>query len=161
PHPDVTVGTTAPGGAAVTYTDPTATDAVGVTSLTCAPGSGSTFPVGTTPVTCTATDAAGNTSTSTFSVIVVLDHPPVIMVPSDLRWAAPGPDGAAVSYTVSFTDPDGTIASSGCTPASGATFPLGATTVNCTATDNDGATTTASFKVTVVDTTAPVIAPHP
>jgi hypothetical protein len=36
-----------------------------------------------------------------------------------------------------------------CTPPSGSTFPIGTTTVICTATDDNGATTTASFAVTV------------
>jgi hypothetical protein len=36
----------------------------------CSPASGSFFPMGTTRVTCTGTDAAGNTASSTFSVIV-------------------------------------------------------------------------------------------
>ena len=37
-------------------------------SVSCSPASGSGFPVGTTAVTCTATDASGNSSTSTFKV---------------------------------------------------------------------------------------------
>jgi HYR domain len=49
---------------------PTATDAVGVTSLVCSPSSGSTLPLGTTTVTCTAKDAANNTSTKVFTVTV-------------------------------------------------------------------------------------------
>ena len=44
-----------------------------------------------------------------------------------------------------------------CTPASGATFPLGATTVSCTATDTRGNSGAASFTVTVTDTTGPVV----
>jgi uncharacterized delta-60 repeat protein len=43
----------------------------------CTPPSGSTFPIGTTTVTCTATDAAGNTSSGSFTVDVsalVVDH---------------------------------------------------------------------------------------
>ena len=39
-------------------------------SATCAPGSGSTFPVGTTAVACTATDAQQNTASCGFSVAV-------------------------------------------------------------------------------------------
>ena len=39
--------------------------------LTCEPASGSTFPVGETTVTCTATDSSGNTATARFSVTVV------------------------------------------------------------------------------------------
>jgi HYR domain-containing protein len=59
----------APAGRAVHFTvgvqdrDPRAT-------LVCAPPSGSFFPLGTTLVQCTATDASGNTSTHTFPVTV-------------------------------------------------------------------------------------------
>jgi Ca2+-binding RTX toxin-like protein len=45
-----------------------------------------------------------------------------------------------------------------CSPASGSTFPIGETTVNCSATDNAGNTANGSFKVTVnpqADTTPP------
>ena len=42
----------------------------GAATVACLPASGSTFPVGNTTVTCTATDAVGHTATSTFSVIV-------------------------------------------------------------------------------------------
>ena len=54
----------------MTYTTPPATDAVGVTSVVCAPPSGSTFALGSTTVTCTARDAAGNASAKTFTVTV-------------------------------------------------------------------------------------------
>ena len=61
---------TSPGGARVTY-EATATDAVDPDpSLHCAPPSGSTFPIGTTTVTCTATDDAGNVSEASFDVVV-------------------------------------------------------------------------------------------
>jgi len=58
-------------GAIVTYTDPTATDNCDPSpTVVCVPASGSFFSVGTTTVTCTATDACGNASTSTFDVTV-------------------------------------------------------------------------------------------
>jgi hypothetical protein len=58
-------------GAVVNYTAPAVTDACDASpTLVCTPASGSTFPVGTTTVTCTATDACGNQSTSTFDVTV-------------------------------------------------------------------------------------------
>ncbi len=57
-------------GVVVNYPAPVATDnAPGVTSA-CNPPSGSVFPVGTTVVSCTATDGAGNTATATFNVTV-------------------------------------------------------------------------------------------
>ena len=52
----------------VTYPDPVASDNCGVQSVVCDPPSGSTFPVGTITVTCTATDTSGNTATCSFTV---------------------------------------------------------------------------------------------
>lgn len=54
----------------VTYTAPTATDNCPGVAAACNPASGSTFPLGTTNVTCTATDTAGLTASCTFSVTV-------------------------------------------------------------------------------------------
>ena len=57
--------------AVVTWTDPTATDNCDPSpTVECSPASGSSFPVGTTTVTCTATDECGNESTTTFDVTV-------------------------------------------------------------------------------------------
>jgi hypothetical protein len=42
-----------------------------------------------------------------------------------------------------------------CTPASGSTFPIGVTTVTCTAADAAGNTATKSFTVTIADDPAP------
>jgi subtilisin-like proprotein convertase family protein len=55
-------------GTIVCFPPPTASDnCPGVTTM-CVPPSGSTFPIGTTTVTCTATDASGNTTICTFTV---------------------------------------------------------------------------------------------
>ena len=53
--------------ATATYTAPTATDNCGAAPVVCAPASGSTFAVGTTTVTCTATDGSSNTASCTFT----------------------------------------------------------------------------------------------
>ena len=67
---DVTVDATSPAGATVAYTA-TATDILDANpTLVCAPIAGSVFPIGTTAVTCTATDAAGNTAHAQFAVHV-------------------------------------------------------------------------------------------
>jgi subtilisin-like proprotein convertase family protein len=52
----------------VTYPAPTASDNCPGVTAACVPPSGSTFPIGVTTVTCTATDAAGNTATCSFTV---------------------------------------------------------------------------------------------
>ncbi|MFI6648118.1 VWA domain-containing protein [Streptomyces sp. NPDC050529] len=63
-------------GARITYTA-TATDAQdGELPVTCTPASGSLFPVGTTTVTCSATDTAGNTGTDTARFEVLKPPPP-------------------------------------------------------------------------------------
>ena len=55
----------------VTWTAPTATDFSPVApAVTCSPASGSEFVLGTTSVTCSATDDAGLTSSVTFTVTV-------------------------------------------------------------------------------------------
>jgi predicted extracellular nuclease len=55
---------------AVTFPDPTASDNCPGVTVACVPPSGSTFPAGTTTVTCTATDASGNTASCSFTVSV-------------------------------------------------------------------------------------------
>ena len=71
PHEDVHA-TTEGTEATVEYALPTATDDVDTSvAVSCAPASGSAFSLGTTTVTCTAKDAANNTATSTFNVVVV------------------------------------------------------------------------------------------
>jgi hypothetical protein len=70
----ITKAATSLSGAAVSYTA-TATDIVdGSVTPVCAPASGSVFAVGTTGVTCTATDRAGNSATGTFSVTVKVEY---------------------------------------------------------------------------------------
>ena len=57
--------------AVVTFTAPTATDNCDPSpTVVCVPPSGSVFPAGPTLVTCTATDACGNSSECTFTVTV-------------------------------------------------------------------------------------------
>ena len=68
---DIAVTTSDPDGRAVTFGTPTATDTVDPSPhVSCDPESGSLFAVGTTSVTCTASDRSGNPSTGTFRVTV-------------------------------------------------------------------------------------------
>src|SRR5207249_1177277 len=129
----------------------------GVT-VSSSPASGSSFAIGTTTVTSTATDASGNTATCAFTVTVVDNQPPQITCPSDMTVNATlGDCSTNVNFTVSATDncPGVTMSSS---PASGSGFAVGTTTVTSTATDSHGNTSTCTFTVTVNDTEAPVIA---
>lgn len=75
--------------------------------------------------------------------------PPSISAPSSLTVDATSPQGAVVDYTVTAADDADRNPSVSCSPPSGSTFPIGTTTVNCTATDASGNTASASFPVTV------------
>jgi uncharacterized repeat protein (TIGR03803 family) len=72
PPASITVSTADPAGSVVTYTPANATDFVGVVQTSYSHPSGSLFPLGTTTVIVTATDAAGNSGTGTFNVRVLL-----------------------------------------------------------------------------------------
>jgi len=156
-----TVEATGPDGAVATYSAPEVSDNYDTGLVaTCTPESGSTFALGETTVNCSVTDSSENTSSASFTVTVVDTTPPTVDVPADVTTEATGPDGAAVTYSVSATDlVDGALGAT-CDYDSGDTFPLGTTTVTCSSTDNAGNTGAATFDVTVVDTTPPTIAPH-
>ncbi len=65
---------------------------------------------------------------------------------------------AVVSFTPVASTSCGTIISLVSTPPSGSVFPLGTTTVTCTATDSQGQTASCTFTVTVLgDTTPPTL----
>jgi hypothetical protein len=126
-------------------------------SITCSPASGSSFAVGDTPVTCTALDAAGNQGTGGLTVTVRDTTPPNLNVPAGVTVEAVDSQGAPASFTATASDLVSQNLSVTCTPASQSTFPLGATSVLCEATDAALNKGTATFKVTVSDTTAPVV----
>lgn len=83
--------------------------------------------------------------------------PPVLHLPANITAEATSPGGAIVSYDATATDARDTNVVVTCAPASGSLFALGATTVNCSATNSRHKTAEGSFSVTVVDTTAPVV----
>ncbi|MCM2276135.1 MAG: HYR domain-containing protein, partial [Candidatus Didemnitutus sp.] len=152
---DLTVGTDAGQCSATVALDYRATDnCPGVTVSSS--WTGGAFPKGTTVVTVTATDAAGNTAAQSFSVTVIDNEAPVLTIPSNITVAtAPGLCAASVPFTFSATDncPDVTVSADW----TGGMFPKGTTTVTVTATDASGNITTGSFTVTVVDRESPTI----
>ena len=154
-----TVEATGPSGASVSFSGLSASDTVsGGLTPSCNHGSGSTFPLGTTTVNCTATDGSGNSASGSFTVTVQDTTPPVISVPGGQTVEATGPSGASVSYSgLSATDTVSGNLTPSCNRPSGSTFPLGTTTVSCTATDGSGNSAGGSFSVTVRDTTPPVV----
>jgi len=80
-------------------------------------------------------------------------EPPNVSVPENITTEATSAQGAIVEFDVSATDNIEVMTGPTCTPDSGSTFPLGSTTVNCIATDGSFNTGSASFTVTVEDTT--------
>ncbi|MGI9102795.1 MAG: HYR domain-containing protein [Terriglobales bacterium] len=145
---------------AVSWPLPAATDNVdGNVVVMCTPASGTQFPLGSTTVHCSATDAAGNQASGTFSITIRDTTPPTISgVPANMTLEATGPSGAAATWPMPTAVDlvDGAVPVT-CLPASGSMFPLGSTTVACSAVDSHGHKTTKSFSVKVQDTTAPVI----
>lgn len=83
---DLTNTVSGPGGTVVTYTVQVTDNLDPSPSLSCTPASGSALPAGTTTVTCTASDASGNTSTAIPIVVRYtftgffspVDNPPVV-----------------------------------------------------------------------------------
>ncbi|PYR47484.1 MAG: hypothetical protein DMF89_18760, partial [Acidobacteria bacterium] len=147
---NVTAEATGANGAVVSYTSPASHDAVSGDGIaTCAPASGSTFSLGTTPVACSAVDGAGNIGHSSFAVIVHDTTPPALTLPGNMTVDATSPSGAVVNYSKSATDIVSGPTAVACVPASGSTFPIGTSTVNCTATDGAANTATGSFQVLV------------
>jgi hypothetical protein len=143
-------------GAVVSYPAAAATDAVGVTSLDSNPPSGSTFPLGTTTVTTTARDAAGNIGAADFTVSVVDTTAPALTVPANQVLEATSAGGAVATFAATATDAVGVVSLTH-SPASGSPFPIGSTTVAVSAADAAGNTTSGSFSITVRDTTAPTV----
>jgi hypothetical protein len=145
----------APGGATVTYSA-SANDSVdGSVPVTCSPASGSLFGFGATTVNCSASDAHGNTANGGFTVLVQDTHAPFLSLPGSQTREATNSGGAVVTYSATANDSVDGSRTVICNPASGSVFPLGPTTVNCSASDTHGNIANGSFMVLVQDTTPP------
>ena len=149
-------------GAHVTYELPEFTDNCAGTEIALIAGleSGEFFPVGMTTVTYEATDAAGNTAQCSFTVTVSDDEAPAIVCVENISVANDlGVCGAVVSYDFPIATDNCEVASVELTAGlpSGSVFPVGVTTVEYTATDLAGNTTSCSFTVEVLDEEAPII----
>src|SRR6266699_3988769 len=119
--------------------------------VTCTPVSGSAFIVGTTTVSCLASNKDGTASCSFLVTVLDIDLPS-ISCPTNLNVEC----GTPVSFLPVVTDNcPGAIAD--CLPPSGSTFSLGVSTVTCTAIDASGNTNQCRFTVTAQDTTPPTI----
>ncbi|HZS08970.1 MAG TPA: lamin tail domain-containing protein [Blastocatellia bacterium] len=166
---DVTPPAVTPPPAVTAYTGPGATgcgvvisdaalgtatasdNCAGVTVTRSGVPAGNLFPVGTTTLTWTATDAGGNQKSVTQGVTVIDNTPPTISCPASITAAAaPGVCSAVVNYTVTAADncPGVSVVSN---PPSGSAFPVGTTTVNVVAKDAAGNPAGCTFNVTVTN----------
>lgn len=152
---DITLEATGPTGAVAAF-EVTATDICDpAPEVICGPPSGTVFGLGTTEVTCTATDNSGNSAGCSFTVTVVDTTPPTIDCPGDITLEATSPAGAVATFTAIATDVCDTDPQITFSMPPGSTFGLGETKVVCTATDNSGNGASCSFIVTVGDTLPP------
>jgi hypothetical protein len=149
---DLSLEATDSSGAPWSWNPPDAFDEIdGDVPVTCTPPSGSTFPLGSTIVSCEAHDSAGNSAISEFVVFVDDTTPPTFTsIPSDQAATATNAQGVAVNYGPATAHDlvSGSVPVT-CAPASGSPFPIGETAVSCTAGDAFGNTETAGFRVIV------------
>jgi hypothetical protein len=152
-HEDIVAEATSPEGAVVNYALPIVTDDRDESiTVTCTPVSGSTFTLGDTTVSCSATDVSGNHAIdTTFKVTVNDTTPPVITSHADVISEATSPSGATVTYILpTATDNYDSSVTVICDPTSGSIFALGVTIVTCKAEDTAGNhAIDTTFKVTV------------
>jgi len=132
-------------GAIVAYPPPVASDNSGSVAVTCVPPSGSFFPCGVNPVSCTAEDRCGNKRSCQFTITVNdQGQPPTITCPPD-QLILTCSNAAVLSYPAPVALPAGTTVS--CVPPPGTLLPVGASiAVTCTASNACG-TAHCTFKV--------------
>ncbi len=161
---DVAMEATNAEGARVSFSFPTATDTVdSAPVVNCSAGSETQFALGTTTVSCTATDSAGNSISASFKVIVKDTTPPELFdLPIVQVAEATNSEGSAIEFALpKATDTVDARPTVSCDLPSGSTFAIGRSTVTCTATDSAGNQSSATFSVTVRDTTPPVLGGMP
>ena len=120
PPAAITTTATGPTGATVTYPPPTVSDPDDTTAPApaCSPVSGAAFPIGTTTVTCSASDSDDTPSTVSASFTVTVNAPPAITSADSTVFTA----GTAGTFTVTTTgSPTPSITETGALP-SGVTF---------------------------------------
>ncbi|CAM3272506.1 HYR domain-containing protein [Aequorivita lipolytica] len=156
-----TVQLDANGDASITVADIEngSTDACGIASTSIDIDTFDCSNVGANTVTLTVTDVNGNTSTCTTTVTVEDGIAPTVICPADIT---ANTDAGNCFATVSFSMPialdncgvDTVVQTAGL--PSGSQFPVGVNTIEFTATDVNGNTSTCSFTITVVDNEAPL-----
>jgi hypothetical protein len=110
----------------------------------------------TSNVMLTITDQNGQTNSCKANITVNdLEKPVITCLTPTVECTSPS--GAVVAKLIDTVSDNCAIMSQGCTPPEGSTFALGMTSFTCTATDTSSNTNSCNSKVTVQDTTAPII----
>jgi pimeloyl-ACP methyl ester carboxylesterase len=122
-----------------------ATDACSAVTVQRAPDL-SSYPLGATNVTVTATDESGNVATATVTVTVVDTTPPALNVPADVTVIAAGALTSVGIGTATAADIFGATV----THDAPAAFPIGTTVVTWTAEDGNGNRASATQQVHAV-----------
>ncbi|MEW6207063.1 MAG: kelch repeat-containing protein [Acidobacteriota bacterium] len=93
--------------AVVSYPLPSVTDNCAGVSIACAPPSGAAFPLGTTQVLCTATDASGNSASCGFTITV--ENPAPTLSITGPPSGSVFPVNTTINFTGAFTDNAGDV----------------------------------------------------
>lgn len=157
PPTDIVVEATSPDGVSVDIGPTTATDIIGVDTIS--NNAPSLYYLGNTTIIWIATDIHGNTASDNQTITVVDTTAPSIVPPPDVVSEAQNPISNVVAIGVASADDIvGIISIDNDSPI---VFSLGDTLVTWTATDAAGNIATATQKVTITDTTPPtIIAPE-
>ena len=170
---DIVVGSTSTSGMVVNFPNVVATDDCGVASVTYSRQSGSVFPLGTTTVVVTVTDACGNSNTCFFSVQVLFNQAcqesPSINCPANISLCVgestdPAFTGrATASFSSNNCSSDAIITFSDQVVATGTCASARTIQRTWTATNPDNSVLTSSCTqvITIDDTQAPVISQCP
>ncbi len=109
-----------------------------------------TCPLGASTMTLVVSDGRGGSASASLTITVRDTTPPALALPANITVTATSAAGAVVTYSATAIDLVSGAIAPACSPASGSTFPIGATTVDCTATDAAGNAASGSFKITVL-----------
>jgi gliding motility-associated-like protein len=158
---DIVIAATSQCTASATWQEPRADDCH-LKSFTSTKPPGATFPIGTTRVTYTATDASNNSSTCSFNVVVQDKSAPVVSnCPAQISMKAGDDCKAKPTWTPpTFTDNCGAVTVTS-THTPGSELNIGTIEVIYTARDNAGNRTQCKFNIVVEDSSIPVVATKP
>jgi uncharacterized repeat protein (TIGR01451 family) len=158
--PDDIVTTNTPGRASafVEFRLPPVSSACSGMIFSFVPPSGSTFPIGTTSVTFTASIDRQILQSCSFNVTVIDNELPAITCPGNMVVTVPpGQSSVIVRYPSIRVSDNAPGVTTTTTPPSGSLFSIGTTMVTILAIDASGNRTACSFAVTVVDRQPPSI----